>query len=80
MTARDEQPERFERVDPETFLALWEKAVRAVPERPPLTQAEFDAGWREDPGGSSLRRNEITGELDDSCFVHVSTTWHLRKR
>jgi hypothetical protein len=49
-------PNRFREVDAEMFLAAWEKAVRAVKERPPLTQAEQEAGWQEDPGGSGLRR------------------------
>jgi hypothetical protein len=72
MTAPDHGPARFREVDPTTFLAAWEEAQHAVRERPPLRQAELDAGWREDPGGSGLRRNLITGEWDDSCFVHVA--------
>lgn len=62
-------PIRFRQVDPQTFRAAWEEAVRAVRERPPLTQAELEAGWRADPSG--LRHNEIT-EWDDSCFVHIA--------
>jgi hypothetical protein len=67
--ATREQPE-FREVDLDTYVTLWEKPVRAVEERPPLSQAELDAGWREHPGG--LRENVITGEWDDSCFVHVA--------
>ena len=59
-------------VDLGTFLAAWEEAVRAVRERAPLTEAELAAGWRDDPSGSGLRRNEITGEWDDTCFVHLA--------
>ena len=64
-------PNRFREVDAEMFLAAWEKAVRAVKERPPLTQAEQEAGWQEDPGRGGLRRNTHTGEWDDTCFVHL---------
>jgi hypothetical protein len=63
-------PERFREVDPETFLAAWEKAVRAVRERPPLTQAEINVGWRED--ASALRWNIRTDEWDDTHFVHLA--------
>lgn len=65
---------RFRKVGPETFVAAWERAVQAVRERPPLTEAEVAAGWREDPSGSGLRHNEITGEWDDSCFVGLAPT------
>jgi hypothetical protein len=58
----------FDEVDCETFKAAFEGAARAVRERPPLTQAERDAGWSEDPI-SGLRRNEVTDEWDDSFFV-----------
>lgn len=62
----------FHEVDPEEFAERWEPAQRAVRERPPFTEAEIEAGWREDPGGSGLRPNELTGELGDSSFVHVA--------
>ena len=63
---------RFREVDAETFEAARSKAIQAVRERAPLTEAELAAGWREDPAGSGLRRNVLTGEWDDGCFVHVS--------
>jgi hypothetical protein len=63
---------RFVTTDPETFLAALERAAQAVEERPPLTGAEVTAGWREDPSGSGQRHNEITGEWDDSCFMHLA--------
>jgi hypothetical protein len=62
----------FREVGPGTFLAAWERAVQAVRERPPVTETELTAGWREDPSGSGLRHNEITGEWDDTCFVHLA--------
>jgi hypothetical protein len=63
-------PGRFREVDAETFQAAWHKAVREVRERPALTQTEHDAGWRQDPSG--LRLNVVTGELDDTCFIHLA--------
>ena len=61
----------FREVDAETFAAARKEAIRAVRERTPLTEAELAAGWREDPV-SGLRRNVVTGEWDDTCFVHMS--------
>ena len=72
MTAPDHDSTTLQEVDPTTFLEAWEEALHAVRERPPLTQAELDAGWRDDPAGTGLRRNEVTGEWDDSCFVHLA--------
>jgi hypothetical protein len=63
---------RFREVDAGTFEDAWTKAVQAVREPARLTEAELAAGWREDPVGSGLRRNVVTGEWDDSCFVHVA--------
>jgi hypothetical protein len=63
-------PMRFREVDPDTFSAAWEKAVHAVRERPPLTQAEIDAGWRHDASG--LRWNIYTDEWDDTYFIHLA--------
>ena len=60
----------FVEVTREEFAQAWEEALYAVRERPSLTRAEIDAGWREDAGG--LRRNVRTGEWDDSCFVHLA--------
>jgi hypothetical protein len=61
---------QFRRSDAETFEAAWNKAVRAVRERAPLTKAEIAAGWREDRL-SLLRRNVRTGVWDDSGFLHM---------
>ena len=73
--------EKLEReVDLGTLLAAREEAVRAVRERAPLTEAELAAGWRDDPSGSGLRHNEITGEWDDTCFVHVAPRRPIRGR
>lgn len=63
-------PRRFREVDPETFLVALEKAVHTVRDRPPLTRAELDAGWREDASG--LRWNLNTDEWDDTYFVHLA--------
>ena len=65
-------PVGFRKVDPETFLAAWERAVQALRERPPLTETELTASWREDPSGSGLRHNEITGEWDNTHFRHLA--------
>lgn len=64
-----EDRRQWRRATLDEFLAAHVRAVTAIEERPPLTAAEQEAGWREDPGGSGLRVNEQTGELDDSCFV-----------
>lgn len=62
---------RFRKVDAETFEAARSKATQAVRELAPLSRAELAAGWRADPP-SGLRRNMVTGEWDDGCFVHVA--------
>ena len=59
----------FREVDAETFEAARSNATLAVQELPPLTLAELAAGWRADPV-SGLRRNILTGEWDDACFIH----------
>jgi hypothetical protein len=46
---------------------------RAIAERPPLTEAEKEEGWEEDPT-SGLRMNRMTGEIDDSLFIHVGSS------
>ncbi len=63
---------RLREVDLETFETAWKRAIQAVRERAPLADAELAAGWSEDPAGSCLRLNVVTGEWDDTCFVHVA--------
>jgi hypothetical protein len=63
---------QFRRASKEEFLNARADGVRAIAERPPLTEAEKEAGRDEDPI-SGLRVNRITGEIDDSLFVHRST-------
>jgi len=43
--------------------------ARAIAARPPLMEEERVAGWEEDPLGSGLRRNVLTGEWDDSLLI-----------
>jgi hypothetical protein len=60
----------FRRASKEEFMAAQAQAERAIAERSPLTDDEKQTGWAEDPS-SGLRMNRITGEIDDSLFVHV---------
>jgi hypothetical protein len=69
-SSSSELPEvEFRRATKEEFMAAQAQAVRAIAERPPLTEQEKEAGWEESPSG--LRINRITGEIDDSLFVHI---------
>ena len=67
-----DDPTPFRAVTRQAFRRAWERAVQAVRTRPPLSPAERAAGWTSDPAGSGLRHNTITGEWDDSCFVHLA--------
>jgi hypothetical protein len=60
----------FHEVPIEEFLAARDEAAAAIKERAPLTPEEIAEGWSEDPV-SGLRMNSVTGEFDDSHFVHV---------
>jgi len=75
---------RFREVDAETFEAARSKVIQAVRERAPLTEAELAAGWREDPAGSGLRRNVLTGEwrrrLLCSRVAEAAVTCRVRSR
>ncbi len=63
----------------DAFLRGAAEAERAVVARPPLTAAERAAGWEEDPGGSGLRRNRLTGEWDDRLLLGAPA-WYRRYR
>lgn len=71
--SKDEIPEiEFRRATAEEFQRAFDQVEKALAERPRLTEAERETGWEEDPW-SGLRMNKITGEIDDSLFVHRST-------
>jgi hypothetical protein len=64
--------------EPEAFTRGAAEAERAIAARAPLTDEELEAGW-EDPGGSGLRWNRLTGEYDDSLFV-AAPSWYRSYR
>jgi hypothetical protein len=61
---------QFREVASETFRKAWERAIRAVRERPPSPKPSPNCGWREDASG--LRWDVHTDEWDDSWLVHVT--------
>jgi hypothetical protein len=61
---------QFRRASKEEFLNAQAQVERAIAERPVLTEEEKKAGWEED-AISGLRMNRVTGEIDDSLFMHV---------
>lgn len=61
------------------FRRALQAAEDAIASRAPLTDEEKEQGWEEDPGGSGLRFNRITGEWDDRLFLSCPP-WYAEYR